>query len=386
MRNYTLGLYSITAPAIDRYLQLNGWVRNLDFANKNIMAYENYSTTVSKKLAIPAAEDFDDFYIVLRDVIKMLSKVEKRTEVEIIKDINATFVDRIEFRIISDISEDGKLPIDYAAECIEGLKDLVLYALCAEQSAQPVCYRASDYAKSYLNNFKLAQTEKGSFILNIDIQVVDEKNEQAVLTGFDVPVPLEHKVIERIGTAISQVDAVVKNERQLTETAASAFEAGITANMCDALMKMRPLSDDDQILTTIRYASALTNQTGKTECIDMRANHFLVIDELAKIYRDKIAVQDATLVGIVRSLSKRHDSDGEMKTIRLYTTFEGCARTVTIDLSDDQYRIACDAHRDGLEVEVSGELDTSERYWTMTQIRHFALANRGESTEKQNNT
>lgn len=380
MKNYAPGFYSITAPSIDRYLQLNGWIRNLNFANKNIMAYENYSTTVVKKLAIPAAEDYDDFYIILHDVIRALSKVEKRAESEIIKDINATFVDRIELRIISNVSEDGKLPIDYAAECVEGLKELVLYALCAEQSVQPICYRASDYAKSFLSNFKLAQTEKGSFILNIDIQVVDEDNEQAVLTGFETPIPLEHKVIERIGTAFSQVDAVVRNERQLTETAENAYEAGITANMCDALMKMRPLSDNDHISTTIRYASALTNQTGRTEHVDMHTNHFLIIDELAKIYRNKIAVQNANLVGIVRSLSKRHDIDGEMKTIRLYTSFDGCSRTVTIDLSDDQYRIACDAHRDGLEVEVSGELDTSERYWTMSKITHFAIANQNEST------
>ena len=66
MNNYIPGFYSITAPSIDRYLQLNGWTRNLDFANKNIMVYENYSTTVAKKLAIPAAEDYDDFYVVLR--------------------------------------------------------------------------------------------------------------------------------------------------------------------------------------------------------------------------------------------------------------------------------------------------------------------------------
>ena len=201
------------------------------------------------------------------------------------------------------------------------------------------------------------------------------------MSGFDAPIPLEHKVVERIGTAINQVDAIVNNKRQLTETAESAYEMGITANMCDALMKMRPLSDADQISTTIRYASALTNQTGKTVHVDMRANHFLVIDELAKIYRDKIAVQDTTLVGIVRSLSKRHDADGEVKTIRLYTSFEGCTRTVTIDLSDEQYRIACDAHRDGLEVEVSGELDTSERYWTMSQIAHFALASQSENED-----
>lgn len=142
----------------------------------------------------------------------------------------------MEIRVISEITEDGKIPLEYAADCVEGLKELILYSVCAEQSARPICYRATEYAKSLLNKFKLAQTEKGSFILNVDIQVVDENNEQTVLDGceYDVPTPFEHKVIERIGTAIGQVDAIVQNQCQLSETAETAFEDGITANMCDA--------------------------------------------------------------------------------------------------------------------------------------------------------
>ena len=134
--------------------------------------------------------------------------------------------------------------------------------------------------------------------MNVDIQVVDENNEQIVLDQYDIPTPFEHKVIERIGTAISQVDAVVKNQQQLTETAEQAFETGITANMCDAFLKMRPVSDADKVSATIRYASSLTKKTGQVEHIEMRANHFLVIDELAKIYRDKVAIQDLSLIHI----------------------------------------------------------------------------------------
>ena len=80
----------------------------------------------------------------------------------------------------------------------------------------------------------------------------DENNEQTVLDGCDVPTPFEHKVIERIGTAIGQVDAIVQNRRQLSETAETAFEDGITANMCDAFLKMRPVSDADKVTTTIQ--------------------------------------------------------------------------------------------------------------------------------------
>lgn len=377
MKDFIYSFYNITASSIDRYLHFNGWIRNYNFANRNMMVYTSKNNR-QKTLAIPASEEFEDFYPILRDVIGLLQKKENRPANDIVKDITTTFIDRLEFRVISEITEDGKIPLEYAADCVEGLKNLILYSVCAEQSARPICYRTTDYAKALLNKFKLAQTEKGSFILNVDIQVVDENNEQIVLEGCDIPTPFEHKVIERIGTAISQVDAIVNNQRQLTEMAETAFENGITANMCDAFLKMRPVSDTDKVTTTIRYASSLTRQTGQIEQIEMRTNHFLVIDELAKIYRDKIAIQDVSLTGIIRSLSKKIDNDRDLKTIRLYTTFEGASRTVTIVLSDEQYRIACNAHRDGLEVSVSGELDMSERYWVMNNVTSFSPIHQNE--------
>lgn len=377
MKDFIYSFYNITAASIDRYLQLNGWIRNYGFANRNMMVYMGKNNH-QKTLAIPASEDLDDFYSILSNVIELLQKKENRPANDIIKDITTTFIDRLEIRVISEITEDGKIPLEYAADCVEGLKNLILYSVCAEQSARPICYRTTDYAKALLNKFKLAQTEKGSFILNVDIQVVDEKNEQIVFQECDIPAPFEHKVIERIGTAINQVDAIVKNQCQLTKTAETAFENGITANMCDAFLKMRPVSNADSVTTTIRYASSLTRQPGQIEQIEMRENHFLVIDELAKIYRDKTIIQDVSLTGIIRSLSKKVATNGDLKTIKLYTTFEGSSRTVTIVLSDDQYRMACDAHRDALEVSVSGELDMSERYWVMNNVTNFSSIRQNE--------
>lgn len=86
-------------------------------------------------------------------------------------------------RIKSKISEKGELPLGYASSCIEGLKELILYSACAENQAEAVCMRTTNSAKQILDNFRLAQTEKGSFIINIDIKVVDEENEQMVLPG-----------------------------------------------------------------------------------------------------------------------------------------------------------------------------------------------------------
>lgn len=141
--------------------------------------------------------------------------------------------------------------------------------------------------------------------------------------------------------------------------------------MCDAFLKMRPFSDRDKVSATIRYASSLTKKIGQVENIEMGANHFLVMDELAKIYRNKTMIQNTTLKGIIRSLTRKTDIGHDLQTIQLYTIFNGLQRTITIVLSPQQYHIACDAHRDGLEIEISGKLDMSKRHWMMTEITHF---------------
>lgn len=75
-----------------------------------------------KTIAIPANESYDDFYSILYNTIEILANWEVRSADDIIKDIATTFVDRLEFRIISEITEDGKIPLEYAADCVEGLK------------------------------------------------------------------------------------------------------------------------------------------------------------------------------------------------------------------------------------------------------------------------
>ena len=73
-----------------------------------------------KTIAIPASEEFDDFYPIVNNVIELLQKKEARPANEIIKDIPTTFIDRLEIRVISEITEDGKIPLEYAADCVEG--------------------------------------------------------------------------------------------------------------------------------------------------------------------------------------------------------------------------------------------------------------------------
>lgn len=186
------------------------------------MVFENKK--YKKRIAIPSSENFEDFYVKLKNMLNIISTIENKQIDEIIKEIATVDFDRMEFRIISEASNDGKLPLEYASKCIEGLKDLVLYAACAEQNAQPICFKTNALAKKQLAKFKLAQTEFGSFVINIDIRVANDEYEQLALETCDMARPFEHKIVERISNAIFQVDSIVSKRSSFSQITDNGYQ------------------------------------------------------------------------------------------------------------------------------------------------------------------
>ena len=338
-------LNGITASSIEKYLLLTGWDRIANFDNR-LLVFENRNDT-DFKIAVPANENLSDFYDRVDDLVQMLSLYSDKPEEAIIDSLKSAFTDRIQFRIITDISRNGKIPLDYAARCIDGLKDLVLYAACAEENARPICARTYNVAKNKLEKFQFEQTEVGSFVFSVGVQVVDEEYEQIYLEEV-IPSPAEsteHRIVKRIETAIQQVDDVVNRQIGISELIEYAYESGITANMCDAIAKLRPSDVDDiKLETSIHYAEALTRTVEPPKVRTFENLHFLLVDEISNRYKNCTLIEDVTLTGTIKMLAKSGfglDDDSENR-VRLLTKYEGKQRGVdlicllyTSDAADD---------------------------------------------------
>ena len=363
-------LYGIKASSVERYLLLNGWERDFRFKNPNLISFiHNVS---DKRIAISAKESYQDFYMTLYSALQTVVMIHDKSLGEIVKEISNVHFDKMEFRIISEFTKNGKIPLKYASACIDGLKNLILYSACAEQDAQPICFKATNSAKEYLESFNFAQTDVGSFVINIDIQVVEDDHEQYVVSGYERS-PFEHKVVERIYKAINQVNDVVEHKLKISEVAEDAYITGMTANMCDALLKLKPESGEAEISTTLRFATALNNINETSKKIVIGNNHFWAIDELSKIYKNKTLYENVVLTGVVKTLSKKDHENITEKTIKLLSRYDNKLRTIIMELSDEHHLIACDAYKNDLEVEVSGELDMSNKNWVINKISSFRI-------------
>lgn len=368
-------LYKVSAASLEKYLLFNEWVRDYEFPNKKLMVFH----LSNEIIAIPSSEKYKDFYMMLPNILETLSDIYDKPCKEIIKEITSSYYDLLEFRIKSKISEDGVLPLGYASECIEGLKDLILYSACAEQNKEPICMRTTNNAKQVLDNFKLAQTDVGSFVINIDIKVADEENEQMIISGCEPDTSIEHKIVKRIGKAIQQIDDVAKQKTDLDQILPDAYQSGVTANMCDALLKLKPDNTDVSIETKIRYASAITQKSNEIELIEIKNNHFYTMGEISKRYKSVEKVKSVSIHGAIKSLKKiQIDKQRYKREIHIITYFNEKYRTIKAELNESDNRRACNAFRDGDEVEIQGILDMSGKVWEMRQVNKFAIVSNRE--------
>lgn len=369
-------LNGITSSSIEKYLMLTGWNRVAKF-NDRMLIFENKADT-DFRIAIPANENLGDFYDRVYDLVQMLCSYSGETEQAIIDSLKSAFTDRIQFRIITGASKDGKIPLDYAASCIEGLKDLVLYAACAEENARPICMRTYNAAKSNLEKFQFEQTEIGSFIFSVGVQVADDENEQLYLEEVAPPPeePIEHKIVKRIETAMKQVEDVVNRQVKISDLIEYAYQDGLTANMCDALMKLRPTEGEDITLeTSIHYAEAITRTVEPPTVQAFDNIHFAFVDEISSRYKDCTLIEDVALSGTIRMLAKSGsgtDEDTENR-VRLLTKYYGKQRGVDLLLAPADHAAACDAYRDDKEVVVTGTLNKSKKYWFFSEVTKFEV-------------
>lgn len=368
-------LNGITPASIEKYLSFTGWKRDTSFANPKLMVFQN-DNEGNLRIAVPATTAISDYITRVYDLILTLSSLTDCAENDIIASLKSAYTDRMQFRIIAESSKNGRIPLDYAARCIEGLKELVLYAACAEEKACPICVRTFNNAKVNLDKFQFEQTEIGSFIFNVGVQVADEDNEQLFLPEVNPQPyePPEHRIVKRIEKAILQIDDVAERRITMSNLVENAYEEGITANMCDAISMLKPEDGDIELETSIHYAEAITRAVIPPTVRKFDNIHFALVDDISRRYKDCTLIEDVTLRGMINMLSKSASAveEGE-NTVRLFTKIDGKSRAVTLHLSPENHTLACDAYRDDKEVEVSGVIDKSGKYWFFSQVNSFRV-------------
>jgi hypothetical protein len=356
------------------YLKGNGWSLINDFPNPNVFVYSRIvpdSEPIS--LLLPAKESFTDYRQRIHSALGILSNMENRSIDLIVKDINnyESGSDKLEIRIISSFAENGSIPLSYASNLIKGLKNLIVSAAYTEENPQRVFKRASQRAQSYSDFFKLGQTAHGSYIVTVESgSLINDDIEIAIEDNTAVTEPFSRRVMKRIHRSIHQIESFNIAENKLTDLVESGYTEGINANICDALLSLYDENESVKLESKIKYSKIVENKEELPETITLNSSDYHIIKAIAEALRER-QPEDVEIEGYISKLSS--NSELTHGVINIITTHENKKHSVKLELDEDDYIRACDAHKNKKQVKIIGVVDTSGKTWEVVSLKKFQI-------------
>lgn len=396
--SYDINIAEIKLEAVIKYLNSKSWKHDNDFPNKKLLVYKKFYKNEILTLTIPAKDTFSDYKKRLINLIDSLSNIENISQYEIINDlqlINNTILlkekklsipkgahDRLSFRIISEESKDGSLPLAYSESVISGIKKLILSAIYSERNSPvPVADINVKNLYSELGQYKLAQTAIGSYVFNIDISLEDSQFMQLDFdTESDEPFATtrSRKIIRRIQNGISEICNKSITPTNLDELSVNGYKRGLNANMCDAILEFKKISPDVCIESSVKWSKELPAPKNVKEKVQISNDDFIIFETLSKKYKEK-ELKEITTQGIIIEMHNSF-SDGEInisKRPRRYITIAAIVNNsiskIKIHLDEKDYSLACNAHSTNSTISITGTVIEKNNYLEINKYSNFLV-------------
>ena len=377
MTNHVSDLFlsGITVPDVTRYLGITGWTRNSNFSNKNLLVFEKDVVGETVEVVLPSKTEYKDFRLRLGDLLKFLSDVDEVDVSTIVQQIRRPSIDRLQVRLISGISSEGSIPLSYASKLIQSMKDLFVAAACTEENPQPFYRRATKVAVNHADVCRFGQTRVGSYIVTIESPV--PMTTQKTLFSHESSSPFSRRVVTRIQTGLAQVEQAVLDGK--VDTLIDGYKTGINANMAEAILNLRDANQDAIFEYTMDLSPTIPSRISVPKVVSIEKHGLEFLEAAARALRGSDEEEHITITGkIIRLVADDVDEDESEelsgnRVIVIRSEESDFRRNVHVSLSADEYRIACDAHRDSRTVTVKGNMEYVGKIWQLMAPQDFVI-------------
>lgn len=269
----------------------------------------------------------------------------------------------ISIRVAHSDVDDGSIPLEDGIALNANAREL-LSAAGNAAIARRALHQGRPHAAvaSLLQNARLGQTTRGSYAIHVfcsEVALAERPNFARAAT-------------ETLRSALvglrEAVEAYETSQNPLAfETALSA---GVSANLCDAIARFSGKDRARKVEITLNSDSANQLTAPPKTIVEFLPTHQAFIRIAADYYRQTYTLCNETIVGMVERLQR--PAQQEAGEIRIATTLSnGAQRSVTVQLSPDDYPTAIHAHENKAEVRVTGNIVVTPRTANLLEPRDF---------------
>ena len=326
----------------------------------------NHPTDDLTQIQVPTAGGGRDSAFLMGEAVRALAEFEQRPAREVLGDLLMPPSDVLRFREVSPDAETGNLPFGHAVRLLNGTRKLLLSAAHSVLAPRPFHPRlARGEAEEFVERCRLGQTERGSFVLT-------------VACPLDLPAalfaPAEEPFARRVtGLLMQSLEALslAASWSRGNGPADPERSPGLSANLCESLLLLRPAGDRASLTVSAAWSRALLPSPGDLgQHVQLRQEVFDLAEALAPRLRSRPEPHPSLFVGYVTALHGQPTPDdprpaGEVRFALFDQRDEEYAARA--DLTADEHAVAGQAYLAGDLVSFRGVLHRLPR---LSRIEH----------------
>jgi hypothetical protein len=369
-------LAALSPLDVATYLRARGWT-----LSKTANSFWRYAFAPAgggrSEVEVPRSSDFEDLPLRMAELLSTLARVERRSQLEVLRDLAVAASDVVRVRLMGADLADGSVSLTDGTELIQRTHDLMLFAACA--TSHPRAYfgpRKPREATEFVGKLRLGQTEQGSFVISVLSPVSPELSprEAGLLFSDGSDVPFERRVTETLmkatrAAADAAVDAGASGDLAPFD---HAVQAGASANLCDALASM--LNDKAYSALELSVSWSRNRSTPKGLGAPIRVNREVapLFESAARELKARAPREDFELEGYIVRLDSE-DAVHQGGSIVVVGDVDDGTRRVKISLDAVDYQRAVDAHRRTARVSCAGRLTKDGRQYELKEPKDFTV-------------
>jgi hypothetical protein len=364
---------------VQHYLTSRGWTADATESSSKATLYR-HPLIDEAEIVLPLRRDLGDYTLRMADVVQNLSVLERRSVWEVLNDLSVPPGDLLRLRVTADEATSGNLPLDQGIQLLRGGRDALLAAACSVKRPQPFHSekRLKD-AGDFIKNCRLGQTERGSFVATIITPVppaIPPLLPFADEISHEATEPFPRRVTTRLMSSLQIVEEAARTER--LAPILNWVADGVSANLCDALVAMKPRGIQSRLDIHMSWAwSGPQLPAGVPQVISFTQAVFPFIKQAGRQLRERAVPVRMPFVGKVIGLQSEIPTffDNIMGKVILRTEVNGRPARIKVVLNRDDYKKACDAHRDKRRVAVTGIVhpDAKVRVYEISEPQDFQV-------------
>ena len=367
---------SLTPTSLRGYVESLGWTRIKADIPDYIAVYRNEQFP-DEEIVVPQKPNFVDFRIRITEALTLLSSLEQRPIDKIVKEVLTYRADVIRFSVDTPDVRDGSIPLMKGIDLVEASRRAILSSACQVIQPQRFHPRLSrSEAEDFLEECRLGQTEKGSFVISV-VCPIEALNAEPMQTKMKFI--QDHNFTRSVTSSLMLAsDKLVKAiDQDQTDALLSESDENslVNANLCEAIAKMEPSMAGASLRISVQWAKTFPPLAHIPSEVSIRKDLFPVIEDLAVRLKPAPIPKTDTFVARIDMLNGKPDNSGIMsgEVVLVWLDEDNVPIRAKVDLSVDDYASACDAHKTYRHIRLRGTLLQRSRQNRILDYSDFQL-------------